>query len=535
MSTATTEIKIKQKSSFDNELNLNQQSDIRERLKQLLSQIGAGLHEREQILAIALLGTICGQNTFLFGPPGTAKSLISRRLARAFKSPVYFEYLMNRFSTPEEVFGPVSIKALKEDKYLRQVEGYLPTANFAFLDEIWKSSPAILNTLLTLINEHVFKNGNDIIDVPLKALIAASNETPAENQGLDALYDRFILRLLVPPIKNEDRFNALLNSKPSLSKLHVDVNLTIDYQELSTWQQQLHNVAISDDSLLIIKFIRTTLAERFDELGVYVSDRRWQRAAMLLKASAFCNGRTETNHSDAILLKHCLWTSQIHLQEVSDIVMQAVEECGFVTDANLSELDKKKESLDKEINRELFFNEDVYDTVKLGCNKKYFKETFTFKSKSYARDTERFEIFMQYSEFKAKKEFTPVDVNGNENEEIICKFDEQGSCIVSYVNNYNKYENIIFTPKVMFHKGDKKEEINTRLVKSLAGSVIKLRGELKKTLYLTEKKLQGYKIHLESLFAVERETDVAVKGIQSQIGQLKLRIKDCERLEALCR
>ena len=149
---------------------------------------------------------------------------------------------MNRFTTPEEIFGPISIKELKADRYVRQVEGYLPTSDFAFLDEIWKSSPAILNNLLTIINEHIFKNGNERIDVPLKSLISASNEVPAENQGLDALYDRFILRLLVPPIQENKNFNQLLNSKASSEKPSISPELVIRSKELMQWREQLHNV-----------------------------------------------------------------------------------------------------------------------------------------------------------------------------------------------------------------------------------------------------------------------------------------------------
>ena len=319
---------------------------MQDRISNLLKQLNADMHEREQILAITLLGAISGQNTFLYGPPGTAKSLISRRLACAFETSNYFECLMNRFTTPEEIFGPISIQELKENRYIRQVEGYLPTADFAFLDEIWKSSPAILNNLLTIINEHIFKNGNKRIDVPLKSLISASNEVPAENQGLDALYDRFILRLLVPPIQENKNFNQLLNSKASSEKPSISPELVIRSKELMQWREQLHNVSLSDDTLLIIKYIRQELADKFEELKVYVSDRRWQRAALLLKASAFCNGRNETNHSDVVLLKYCLWTTPENREAVENIVMEAIRKCGFYSGINLAELDREKDKLE---------------------------------------------------------------------------------------------------------------------------------------------------------------------------------------------
>ena len=121
--------------TLDNTINA-QEISIQDRISRLLKQLNTNMHEREQILAITLLGAISGQNTFLYGPPGTAKSLISRRLACAFETSNYFECLMNRFTTPEEIFGPISIQELKADRYVRKVEGYLPTADFAFLDEI---------------------------------------------------------------------------------------------------------------------------------------------------------------------------------------------------------------------------------------------------------------------------------------------------------------------------------------------------------------------------------------------------------------
>ena len=131
-----------------------------EQLKQLMKVLSQGVFEKEHVLAMALLSAIAGESIFLLGPPGTAKSLVARRLKLAFKDGNAFEYLMSRFSTPDEIFGPVSISLLKnEDRYERVVDGFLPTATIVFLDEIWKVSPSIQNSLLTAINERIFLQG----------------------------------------------------------------------------------------------------------------------------------------------------------------------------------------------------------------------------------------------------------------------------------------------------------------------------------------------------------------------------------------
>ncbi|MDF4613640.1 MULTISPECIES: AAA family ATPase [Vibrio] len=515
------------------------QPEIKKRITQLLEQIGEGLHEREHILSVSLLSTLSGQNTFLFGPPGTAKSLISRRLACAFESPKYYEHLMNRFTTPEEVFGPVSIQELKQDKYIRKTEGYLPDAEFAFLDEIWKSSPAILNTLLTLINEHVFKNGSEVIKAPIRSVIGASNEVPQENQGLDALYDRFITRLMVPPIVLEDNFNLLLNAKPSTSEPNVDEELRVSLSELSQWNEAIHNVELSKDTLLVIKYIRNEISEKNEELGLYVSDRRWQKAAILLKASAFFNERNYTNLTDTILIKHCLWTSPENRVCTEEIVMDAIESCGIAGDINLAALDNSKDSLEKEITKELFYKDDVYDVISLG-SEEYFKVVAKFRehnSYSYGNpEIKQKTVHIPFNKFKSNISFHPVDMSGNDIKEVTCEFDEQGSCTLSYNTRHyrDRYNDFEFTPSILFHKGDKRSDVNERLIKSLSGSVGNLRGQLKKILKETEDKLRVYKLELHSPFTTSADTDVALKGVLSQIDKLKIRIKDCERLEALC-
>lgn len=154
---------------------------IRERTISILSGIKAGTFERDEAIALSLLSAMAGESIFLLGLPGVGKSMIARRLKLAFKDASVFEYLMSRFSTPDEIFGPISISKLKDnDCYERITSGYLPEAEIVFLDEIWKAGPAIQNSLLTVLNEKIYLNGNHEIRLPMKGIISASNELPAQ-------------------------------------------------------------------------------------------------------------------------------------------------------------------------------------------------------------------------------------------------------------------------------------------------------------------------------------------------------------------
>jgi MoxR-like ATPase len=256
-----------------------------------------------------LLSALAGEHILLIGLPGTAKSVMARRLHRAFRDSCYFERLLTRFSVPEELFGPLSIKALEDDRYERQIEHYLPTASVAFIDEIFKANSAILNALLTLLNEREFDNGSRRLKTPLICVVAASNELPDAGE-LDALYDRFLCRYEVTPVSAEN-FSSLLMLKEN--PFVIDSTVALDGAEVEEIQHQAENVVVPEDVIALLQALREFLQQQ----EIYISDRRCRKAVKLLQVSASTNDRGEISVWDCALLQHCLWNEPAQRQLIS--------------------------------------------------------------------------------------------------------------------------------------------------------------------------------------------------------------------------
>ena len=302
---------------------MDELSEVRRKVAAILSALDLAFVEREREARLVLLAVLAGHHALLLGPPGTAKSLLARGLAMALEVPGgaarTFEYLLTRFTHPDELFGPISLEGLKQEDYRRVTDGYLPAAEVAFLDEIFKANSAILNSLLGIVNERVFHCGRHRVAVPLIAMIGASNEPPDPEGGLGALYDRFLVRLTVEPIADGERFLAMaLGEVPPLEVSSAD-RLTLG--ELLAVRVAARGVAVPERVRRALLVLRAGLSA----LTVPVSDRRWRQAVELLKVAALVSGRSAVVLADLTLASCVLGDPVEDAGQVRQALKRALE------------------------------------------------------------------------------------------------------------------------------------------------------------------------------------------------------------------
>ena len=286
-----------------------------DKLTEIRNELKAHYLERDEVIDGILIALLTGNHMLLIGPPGTAKSQLISEVCRKINGAQYFQWLLTKFTAPEELFGAVSLKGLENDEYRRVTSGKLPEAHIIFLDEVFKASSSILNTLLTVMNERIYYNGTEITEIPLISMFGASNELPSEEDELEALYDRFLLRYLVDYIKEDFRFLKLLQE---------DISETIDniitQEELDACKSETIDVAVPSTILKLVGRIRSELRGK----GLSPSDRRYKQSITVLKAKAFLEGRAEVGEEDLRVLENVYWRDPGEKPEIQSVIHQAL-------------------------------------------------------------------------------------------------------------------------------------------------------------------------------------------------------------------
>ena len=291
------------------------------RLQKVGDILARSFLDKQELIRLLLVSVVAGEHMVLIGPPGTAKSALVRQFARLIDAR-YFDYLLTRFTEPNELFGPVDIRAFREGTYTRRTTGMLPEAEIVFLDEVFKSNSAILNSLLTVLNERRFSNGAQVMKVPLLSLFGASNEVPNDD-NLAAIFDRFLLRVVSNNLDSY-HFSGLIErglriESQALSEQPVVPIVTA--ADLHRLNQALGSrLQFSEELLSRYK----GLVFQIRSEGVSISDRRVVKLLKLVAASALVDGRTEANDSDFFILRH-VWNNLDQSELLDEIVTPVVE------------------------------------------------------------------------------------------------------------------------------------------------------------------------------------------------------------------
>jgi MoxR-like ATPase len=268
---------------------------------------------------IDLLGTclVAGENLFMLGPPGTAKSALVHEMARLIEGRS-FDYLLTRFTEPNELFGPFDIRKLREGELITNTEGMLPEASFVFLDELLNANSAILNSLLQVLNERIFRRGRETRRLPLLMVVAASNRLP-EDEALHALFDRFLIRVHCDNV-GEEHLRDVLDAGWAMERRCLEKPTTITADEIKQVQQMLVEVDLKE-----VRPAYLNLVLRLRKAGIPISDRRAVKLQRMIAASSLACGRFTARPSDMWVVRYT-WETEEQQEVIANIVAEAIRQ-----------------------------------------------------------------------------------------------------------------------------------------------------------------------------------------------------------------
>lgn len=321
------------------------------RFEYLEAELNGELVERRHEIFGALLTLVSRSTMFMLGEPGIAKSFLVNRLMLRIAGANHFDILMSKFTQPEEIFGPPSLKALEDDRFEHLIDGYLPTADTATLDEGFKANSAILNSLLWLINERKYRHGRNVIEAPLSALFLMSNELPADD-SLNALFDRLLLRYQVHPIRDQGSFLSMMTNAIDPTPAPV-----LTWDDVCQAQREAAAVEIPQRVQEAYVDLRRALVS---EHSIELSDRRWVQSKRIVQAAAWFDGCTRADIEHMGVLEHVLWISPEQRDNVSEEVLKRAapleREAGALL-AGIRELEEQLDDISTEDERMRLGNE----------------------------------------------------------------------------------------------------------------------------------------------------------------------------------
>ena len=293
-------------------------ADVQVKIAAAESRINQALVERRQEVRLVMQALVLGEHCLIVAPPGTAKSMLANCLGDLLSSRT-FRIQLSKTTEPDELLGPMDLEAFRQGRFVRRTQGRMPESTVAILDEVFKGSSAVLNTLLSMMQEGTFFNGEFFQPVPLRTCIGTSNEFPDPEQGgreLAAMFDRFLFRRVAKEVSGSKAVRQLLFGDVTVPTWGPEEKIHLD--ELLAARAEVDRVKLPHD----IEEGLLNLLHDLERKGVKPGDRRKRKAVDAVRCHAFLAGRSTTAMADLVALRDVLWADPTQRDIVEELTIE---------------------------------------------------------------------------------------------------------------------------------------------------------------------------------------------------------------------